>query len=209
MANDERVTCCSCRFSYARTRGFCPLCGTVQPADVAPHSQISSEDPQSPSPTMLARLREGISPISSSPERVLASIIVLTCGIYLCISTLQPVTSSATMPGIKRAVVDSIPPVAHVPQSDQPQTVTNANSVSEPATASPRKIAVTQDPVELWKNVQRGSTEAEIELAIMYLDGTHVSQNCEQAHLLLLAAAKKQNARSSNLLSHIYAQRCP
>jgi hypothetical protein len=180
----------------------------VQLADVAHRSQISSEDPQSPSPTLLARLRESISPILNSPARVLAPIIVLTCGTYVWISTLQPLTSSATMPSIKKLVVDSIPPVAHVPQSDQAQTVTNASIVSKPATASPPKIEITQDPVGLWKNVQRGSTEAEIELAIMYLDGTHVSQNCEQAHLLLLAAAKKQNARSSNLLSRIYTQRC-
>jgi len=207
MANNERVTCPSCRFSYAGTRGFCPLCGTVRPADaVCP--QILIEQSPSPHPTVLVRLRGSISPILSNRARVLAPIIVLTCGIYLWIGTLQTATSSETPLSIKIPALDSIPPVAQVPQSERAQAVTNANITSQPTKSSPRKTEITQDPVELWKNVQRGSTEAEVELAMMYLNGTRVSQNCEQAHLLLLAAARKQNSRSSNLLSRIYAQRC-
>jgi len=209
LVNDERVTCPSCRFIYAGTRGFCPLCGTVQPADAVCCPQISNEQSQSPHPAALVRLRRSISPISSNRARVLAPIIVLTCGIYFWIGTLQTATSSATPPSIKIPAPNSIPPVAQVPLSDQAQAVTNATILSPPSKSSPRRTEITQDPVELWKNVQRGSTEAEIELAMMYMDGTQVRQNCEQAHLLLLAAARKQNGRSSNLLSQIYAQRCP
>jgi len=209
MANDERVTCSSCRFNYARTRGFCPICGTAQPADAACRPQIFDEESQSPRRlTVPARLRGSISPILSNRARVLAPIIALACGIYLWIGTLHTATSKATAPGSKKTVVDSIPPVAQLPQSDQAQAVTNATIISEPTRTLPRKIEITQDPAELWKNVQHGSTEAEIELAIMYLDGTRVSQNCEQARLLLLAAAKKQTAKSSHLLSRIYAERC-
>jgi TPR repeat protein len=65
-----------------------------------------------------------------------------------------------------------------------------------------------EDPAELWKRVQRGSTDAEIELARLYLDGTRVAQNCEQAHLLLLAAAKKHSGKAGDLLTGVYSQRC-
>ncbi len=62
---------------------------------------------------------------------------------------------------------------------------------------------------ELWKRVRRGDTGAEVSLAKLYLQGTRVSQNCEQAHLLLLAAAKKRHPEADRLLTNDYAQRCP
>jgi hypothetical protein len=208
VANDERVACSSCQFPYARTREFCPMCGTAQPAEAA-YPQIVNQESQRPRPTVLASLRGSVNPMLSNRASVLAACIVLTFGIYHWIARPQTVTSSATLSAIKKPVVDSVPPVAQVAQSDQAQGVTNAAIISKSSRSSPRKSEITQDPVELWKNVQHGSTEAEVQLAMMYLDGTQVSQNCEQAHLLLLAAAKKQNARSNDLLSHIYAQRCP
>jgi hypothetical protein len=64
------------------------------------------------------------------------------------------------------------------------------------------------DPVELWKKVQRGNTGAEIKLAKLYLEGTRVAQSCDQARVLLLAAAKKQSAEARNLLAGAYPQRC-
>lgn len=206
-ANDERVACSSCQFRYARTREFCPMCGTAQPAEADCHPQ--NEELALPHPTGLAKLRGRMNPIFSHRASILAAVIVLACGIYVWIARPQTATSSATLPAIKDPVVDSIPPVARIPQSAQAQGVTNAAIVSKFPKASLPKTEGTQDPAELWKNVQHGSVEAEIQLAIMYLDGTQVSQNCEQARLLLQAAAKKQNARSSDLLSHIYAQRCP
>jgi hypothetical protein len=154
-------------------------------------------------------LRASISPIPSNRAFVLVGIIVLTAAISLWIGKLHTATPSAVLPDIKKPVVDSTPPIAPVPENNRAQPVTNATIISEPVKASLRKVEMTQDPAELWKDVQRGSTQAEIQLAMMYMDGTRVGQNCEQAHLLLMAAAKKQNAKSSDLLSHIYAQRCP
>jgi hypothetical protein len=186
------------------------MCGTVRPADDACVLQASDEKSQSPRPTLLGKWRASMSPIPRPRGRVLAALIVLTCGISLWIGTLQRAIPSAAQPNSKKLVVDfTPPPIAQVPESNQAQAVSNAAIITEPVKASLRKTEMTQDPAQLWKDVQHGSAEAEVQLAMMYLDGTQVSQNCEQARLLLLAAAKKQNAKSSNLLSHIYAQRCP
>lgn len=185
------------------------MCGTARPADDAGVPQVLDEKSQRPRPTLLARLRATTGPMLSKRARVLAAIIVLTCGISLWIGKLHTAAPSAALPDTKKSVVDSTPPLAQVPEIDQARPVSNATIITEPVKASLRKTEMTQDPAELWKDVQRGSTEAEIQLAMMYMDGTRVHQNCEQAHLLLMAAAKKQNAKSSDLLSHIYTQRCP
>jgi TPR repeat protein len=57
--------------------------------------------------------------------------------------------------------------------------------------------------------VRQGNIEAEVALAKLYLEGTEVPQNCEQAHMLLLAASKKGNNNADELLSGSYAERCP
>jgi type II secretory pathway predicted ATPase ExeA len=64
------------------------------------------------------------------------------------------------------------------------------------------------DPAELWKRVQVGNTGAEVQLAVLYLEGSVVGQSCEQAHLLLVAASKKGSKVASDLLSGKYAERC-
>jgi type II secretory pathway predicted ATPase ExeA len=64
------------------------------------------------------------------------------------------------------------------------------------------------DPAELWKRVQEGSISAEIQLAVLYLEGSVVEQSCEQAHLLLVAASRKGSKVASDLLSGKYAERC-
>jgi type II secretory pathway predicted ATPase ExeA len=64
------------------------------------------------------------------------------------------------------------------------------------------------DPAELWKRVQVGNTGAEIQLAVLYLEGSVVEQSCEQAHLLLVAALKKDSKVARDILSGKYAERC-
>jgi len=60
----------------------------------------------------------------------------------------------------------------------------------------------------LWKAVKRGSVNAEVALANLYLEGEAVPQNCEQAHMLLSAAAMKGSKAADNLLKSSYAERC-
>jgi TPR repeat protein len=64
------------------------------------------------------------------------------------------------------------------------------------------------DPVELWKAVKRGSVNAEVALANLYLEGEAVPRNCEQAHMLLYAASMKGSKAADNFLKSAYAERC-
>jgi TPR repeat protein len=64
------------------------------------------------------------------------------------------------------------------------------------------------DPVELWKAVKRGSVNAEVALANLYLEGREVPRNCEQAHMLLSAAAIKGSKAADDYLKGSYAERC-
>jgi hypothetical protein len=62
-------------------------------------------------------------------------------------------------------------------------------------------LTQTNDPEKLWAKVKKGSSDAEVNLARMYLDGVAVPQNCEQAQVLLLAASRKGNATAADLLN--------
>jgi hypothetical protein len=78
-----------------------------------------------------------------------------------------------------------------------------------PSNTQPEQVQnPAMDPAELWKRVQEGSTTAEIQLAVLYLEGSVVEQSCEQAHLLLVAASRKGSKVASDLLSGKYAERC-
>ena len=48
----------------------------------------------------------------------------------------------------------------------------------------------------LWKAVRAGNPQATVELAKMYEEGDGVAQSCDQARLLLSAAAAKGNAQA-------------
>jgi type II secretory pathway predicted ATPase ExeA len=67
-------------------------------------------------------------------------------------------------------------------------------------------LAQTSDPAKLWAKVRNGSSDAEVELARIYLEGTSEPQNCAQAQVLLLAASRKGNARATDLLNDYGAQ---
>jgi type II secretory pathway predicted ATPase ExeA len=62
-------------------------------------------------------------------------------------------------------------------------------------------LASTDDPALLWAQVKKQNSNAEVELARMYLDGSVVPQNCQQAQVLLRAASRKGNRRAADLLS--------
>jgi TPR repeat protein len=62
---------------------------------------------------------------------------------------------------------------------------------------------------ELWSEVGQGNTSAEVTLAKLYLIGGRVKKNCDQARVLLKAAAKKHNSEAITKLSQITRQGCP
>ncbi|MFY9791418.1 MAG: AAA family ATPase [Candidatus Sulfotelmatobacter sp.] len=63
------------------------------------------------------------------------------------------------------------------------------------------------DPEKLWEQVKNADSDAEIELARLYIEGTAVPQNCTQAQILLLAASRKGNARAADVLNN-YSGQC-
>ena len=63
------------------------------------------------------------------------------------------------------------------------------------------------DPAELWKQVRGESTDAELALANLYLEGNVVPKNCLQAEVLLSAASRKGN-RAAESLRATYSERC-
>jgi hypothetical protein len=75
-------------------------------------------------------------------------------------------------------------------------------------TAQATDSAKENDPAELWNAVKRGSVPAEVALANLYLKGEAVPQNCEQAHMLLLAASMKGSKFADDFLKSSYAERC-
>ena len=78
-----------------------------------------------------------------------------------------------------------------------------------PGTAQATDSAAKEDdPAELWNAVKRGSVGAEVALANLYLKGEAVPQNCEQAHMLLLAASMKGSKFAETVLRSSYAERC-
>jgi TPR repeat protein len=70
------------------------------------------------------------------------------------------------------------------------------------------ETAKENDPAALWDAVRRGSVRAEVALANLYLQGESVPQNCEQAHMLLLAASMKGSKFADDFLKSHYAERC-
>jgi hypothetical protein len=75
-------------------------------------------------------------------------------------------------------------------------------------TAQVTDSAKEDDPAELWNAVKRGSVPAEVALANLYLKGEAIPQNCEQAHMLLLAASIKGSKFADDFLKSSYAERC-
>jgi len=71
-------------------------------------------------------------------------------------------------------------------------------------------IADSADQVRsLWSAVSQGNTSAEVTLARLYLIGGGVPKSCDQAKVLLRAAAKKGNGEALDKLSQISHQGCP
>jgi TPR repeat protein len=88
---------------------------------------------------------------------------------------------------------------------NQPAPLT-VPSIPEP---KPTPKTVTSTPEELWSSVRAGDTRAAVALADLYLHGDGVSQNCDQARVLLAAASKENNAEAIRKLQDLDQNGCP
>ena len=61
----------------------------------------------------------------------------------------------------------------------------------------------------LWKAVAKENSEATLLLSDLYVRGDGVPQNCDQARLLLDAAARKGNAAAGDRIRNLANAGCP
>jgi len=60
----------------------------------------------------------------------------------------------------------------------------------------------------LWSAVEKGNADAEVALAELYRDGKGVARNCDQARILLTAAARKGSAEGRKRLEEFVRKGC-
>ncbi len=212
----EPITCHSCEYRYSSGNAICPMCGTAAPVvePVQTHSHIPDEFSG-------ADYKSG--PPSSDSQQSLPHPGLRRLVPILVVSMVLMVVSSVFYEVHKRNLAKESGSVAELtPTSGQPN-VKNAdqrhiarNPVRRVQHVIPAKLEPAQtadkakedDPVELWKAVKRGNVSAEVALANLYLQGKSVSQNCEQAHMLLQTASMKGSKAADTLLKGSYAERC-
>jgi hypothetical protein len=100
-----------------------------------------------------------------------------------------------------------VPGTASQAEDDNGQTV--LQQAMEILRSDNRSTDIAEAVRLLWIAVERGSSEAEVVLAELYRTGEGVAQSCDQAHILLTAAAKKGNNEAKSRLVEIEHTGCP
>ena len=148
--------------------------------------------------------------LARRPQLLAAALLVLACGLFfLRARSANPPDTMAPAPAIAAPLGELTPLMPAAPEKVAVQPKSANQSPAGPPLHAATAVSTTDDPAELWKRVGKGNTDAEVALARLYLDGKWVTQNCEQARLLLLAAAKKRNRAADQVLSNLYPQHCP
>ena len=113
------------------------------------------------------------------------------------VSATQPVSSLSAMPHPVKAVSS---PGAN--QAAVASASTGLMAHSSPGQVQhPKKFSAT--PEQLWSALKAGNMKAAVALADLYMRGEGVEVNCEQARILLLAAAGKNNTEASKKLQEL------
>jgi len=212
----EPVTCASCQYRYSSGNVICPMCGTAAP--VVEPLQTLSRVPDEFSGADYQSLPSSSGSQQRHPHpglrRLVPVVVVLIVAIVVTSffykarkgnllkesGSAAELTATSGQPKLENAGQRHI---VHNPVRGVQHVV--AEKLGTARTASAAKE---DDPVELWKAVKRGSVSAEIALANLYLEGKSVSQNCEQAHMLLQTASMKGSQAADTLLKGTYAERC-
>jgi len=208
--SEEAINCVSCDYRYPRSEGICPICGTepLGPLFVVPNkfSRASHKIKPSNSDSQQTPPKPGL-------RRLIPVVVVL---IALMAATsffhksrkdqLAKESGAATEPtatsGQPKLENTGQRPIVHNPVRGVQQFVTGKLRTAQ--TIAEKEA----DPVKLWKAVKRGSVNAEVALANLYLEGEAVPQNCEQAHMLFYAASMKGSKAADDFLKSSYAERC-
>jgi hypothetical protein len=130
---------------------------------------------------------------------------------------------SNSKPSVPATTPSAIPELEGIEGSTPASAATKKRAASSPVSPSARQLQpsagdelkngldspLADDPQELWKQVSKGNTHAEVALALLYLDGKKVAKNCEEAALLLTGASRRGSSKAKSLLEKHYAERCP
>jgi len=109
---------------------------------------------------------------------------------------------SALPPDTPRQV-NSLGPGLAIPPTEEPADRSLVRQ--SPNSAQDRSAEVTR----LWSAVASGNASAEVDLARLYLRGDGVPRNCEQAKVLLRAAAKRRSVEAQQQLKELQTSGCP
>jgi general secretion pathway protein A len=139
---------------------------------------------------------------------------LLALGATARVGTVQAASVTATdLRDVTVPAIDAEPSTESV--HGTPADETSGNPKAVPSTTAPKSPKLpppasehTSDPANLWAQVKNEDSDAAVDLARLYLQGTAVPQNCVQAKVLLLAASRKGNERAADLLSD-YRNQCP
>jgi len=207
--SDEPITCPSCEYRYPRSEGICSMCGTepLRPLLAFPNKfsranhKVKPSNSDSRQRLPKSGIRRLIPVVVSIALMAVASLLYEVRKDNLPKESGAAVELTATSEQPKRENGDERH-VVHNPVRGVQQFVARKLRTAE-------TIAVKEaDPAELWKAVKRGSVNAEVALANLYLEGEAVPQNCEQAHMLLYAASMKGSKAADDFLKNTYAERC-
>ena len=157
---------------------------------MSPTPQTTSTQPAAVQPPAQS---PSVKPASDSPQALTTA------------SAQETPRQSAPEPGSASAASPVSAPTVSKPDVAAPnKPVAEAQFVDGPRNLSPGEQARS-----LWSAVAQGNTAAEVALAKLYLIGGGVTKNCDQARVLLQAAAKKGNGEAIDKLSQLQNQGCP
>jgi len=116
---------------------------------------------------------------------------------------------SATRPATQPATPQRTSPITQtqpqiLQQSQIPQTELAAGREFVPG--KPKHLP--EDLASLWVAVENGDTNAEVQLANHYITGDGIGKNCDQARVLLQAAAKRGNELAAKRLTELASSGC-
>lgn len=207
---EERQTCASCRYSYPTIRRFCPMCGV--PVAENKDLPVSGDPAAERGPGVKERTGSALQAIFTAVLRkpiTLAVTTLLLVGALYQLAVRGRSIEKTTAPSIEATASEPRTEKALVPvnASDKPPAAVEEVSAAKPQPEITSK-PVDDDPTQLWSQVRHGNTGAEVALAKMYLQGTTLERSCEQAHVLLVAASRKQSKEADSILAGTYAQQC-
>ena len=108
---------------------------------------------------------------------------------------------SALLPDSARQGKSQSPDLAIPGTKEAPDRSPNRRSLN----SAPNRSA---EAMRLWSAVASGNSSAEVELARLYLKGDGVPRNCEQAKVLLWAAAKRGSVDARQQLKELRTSGC-